>query len=67
MKPKHERVQELRNKLSEIRWEFEEIMNEDRLRLGGSVSPCVGGLSCVIIAACEAKDEMEKHYKKWGN
>jgi hypothetical protein len=40
---------------------------EYNARLGGSVSPCVGGLSCVIIAACEAKDEMEKHYKKWGN
>lgn len=65
MKPKHVRIEELRNQVSEIRHEIAKMKAENAL-WDGWLSPLEGSLTTWLMAAYASKEEIEKHYIKWG-
>lgn len=65
MKPKYKRLEEIRDKLSDLRGEILMLRLEDKL-WNDSLSPLEGGLTCVIATAYGSMEEMKKHYEKWG-
>lgn len=64
-KPNYVRLQEIRDELCKLRNEIATIRNEDKL-WEGWLSPCEGGITCVLTATHTAYEEMKKHYDKWG-
>ena len=65
--PKHERLQKLRGRLSDIRFEMESMILDDDGLWKGDLNPCVGGATCLIIAMHSAIEEMKKHHEKYGS
>ncbi len=64
MKPKYKRLEEIRDKLSDLRGEIAALRHEDKL-WNDYLSPLEGGLTCVIATAYDSMGEMKKHYEKW--
>ena len=69
MKPKYKRLEEIHDKLSDLRGEITMLRLEDNLgqKLWSDyISPLEGGLTCVMISTYDTIEEMKKHYEKWG-
>lgn len=58
------RLEEVRNKLAALREEIAKIRREDKL-WEGWLSPCEGGITCVLVACYGAVCEMRRHHEKW--
>lgn len=61
---RHEKVEEIRSKISELRGEIEDLIRQDLLWKNW-LSPSVGALTCVLESLSNASDEMKRHYRRW--
>jgi hypothetical protein len=61
----HERVEAIRNQLTEARTALAQLRVEDKL-WENWLSPAEGGITCVLAATYNASQEMKKHHEKWG-
>lgn len=64
--PHFARLNAIRDRLSDLRREVTMMRLEEKL-WEGWLTPVEGGMTCVIIAAYAAIEEMEKHHKKWAS
>lgn len=65
-KPTHARLNDIRDQISDLRHQITMISYEDKL-WNDWLTPCVGGLTCVISTMYDAIEEIKKHHEKWGS
>jgi len=64
-KPKnYERLERIRNDLAKLRNEIATLRREDKL-WEGWLSPCEGGITCVLTCSHDAVVDMKRHYRMW--
>ena len=63
-KPTHVILNEIRDKISDLRHELYMVGWDDKL-WNESLQPCVGGLTCVISTLYHSIEEIENHHNKW--
>jgi hypothetical protein len=59
-----EKLKEIRNQLTKLREGLAEVRREDNLWKDW-LTPCEGGITCVLASTYNALEEMEKHYARW--
>ncbi len=62
---KAQKLETIRSKLSGLRNEIADLRLDDKL-WEGWLSPCEGGITCVLMASHGAFKELMKHHNKWG-
>jgi hypothetical protein len=60
---RYKKVEEIRQKLSDIRGEIQDLINQDVLWKDW-LSPSIGALTCVLESLSNASDEMKRHYRR---
>lgn len=63
-RPRHIRLQEIRDRLTDIRTEVSDIADESNIQKD-ALRECEGGITCVMVFMYTIIQDLEQYYDQW--